>query len=468
MTALWTSNEAAQATGGRTTTSWQASGVSIDSRTVQAGDLFIAIKGPNMDGHAYVRDAFSAGAAAAMVADSVDHGGPLLTVPDTENGMTALARHARDRSAARIVAVTGSAGKTGTKDALALVLGRQGKTTATSGNLNNHWGLPLSLARLPRDARFGVFEMGMSAPGEIAPLSRLAHPEVAIITNVESAHLEFFDSEEGIADAKAEIFTGMDRDGTAVLNRDNRHFERLRRHADAAGIRNILTFGVHDMADFRLAAADVQPAHSRVSARIPDRDVTYTIGAPGRHWALNSLSVLAAVTALDADVDAAMAALTDVSPPKGRGSRTNVRLDGGSFLLIDESYNASPASMRVAFDVLGTAPGRRIAVLGDMRELGPQAPELHAGLAESITGNNIDLVFLAGENMAHLAAALGHDRCAAHGSDSAAILPIVRDAIRPGDVVMVKGSFGSNMAPVVAALAALDRDADAEAMAGGR
>lgn len=468
MTALWTSDEAALATGGRNTASWQASGVSIDSRTVQAGDLFIAIKGPNMDGHAYVGSAFSAGAAAAMVMESANQDGPQLTVPDTGEGMVALARHARSRASARVAAVTGSAGKTSTKDALALVLGRQGKTAATSGNLNNHWGLPLSLARLPRDAHFGVFEMGMSAPGEIAPLSRLARPDVAVITNVESVHLEFFNSEEGIADAKAEIFTGMESGGTAVLNRDNRHFERLRRHADAAGISNILTFGAHETADFQLTDVEIKPAHCRVSARIQNRDVAYTISAPGRHWALNSLAVLAAVTALEADIDLAMAALADVTPPKGRGSRTKVSIEGGSFLLIDESYNASPASMRVALDVLGAAPGRRIAVLGDMRELGPQSPALHAGLAASITRNNIDLVFLAGENMAHLATALGRDSGAAHGKDSAAILPLIRDAVRAGDVVMVKGSFGSNMAPVVAALAALGREACAPAMAGER
>ncbi len=468
MTALWTSAEAAEATGGNNTAPWQASGVSIDSRTVQAGDLFIAIKGPNLDGHAYVARAFAEGAVAAMVTEADNPTGPLLMVSDTTEGMAALARHARQRSTAKITAVTGSAGKTGTKDALALVLGRQGETAATSGNLNNHWGLPLSLARLPRDAQFGVFEMGMSAPGEIAPLSQLARPEVAIITNVESAHLEFFESEEGIADAKAEIFAGMDADGTAVLNRDNRHFERLSRHAAEAGITRVLTFGAHDAADFQLAAIDIQPTHSRVSARIQGRSIAYTIGAPGRHWAMNSLAVLAAVTALGADLDDAMQALADVSPPKGRGSRTSVRLNAGSFLLIDESYNASPASMRVALNVLGSATGRRIAVLGDMRELGSQAPELHAGLADSIAENEIDLVFLAGENMAHLARALGHDLCAAHGPDSATILPIVRDAVRSGDVVMVKGSLGSNMAPIVSALAALDRDAGATAMAGGR
>jgi len=471
MNALWMADEAAKATGGTNTAPWEAAGLSIDSRTLQPGDLFIAIKGPAFDGHAYVGNAFASGAAAAMVEQAYapeNAKGPLLAVPDTEEGMRSLAREARDRGNAMIVAVTGSAGKTGTKDALALVLGRQGKTGATTGNLNNHWGLPLSLARLPRDARYGVFEMGMSAPGEIAPLSEIARPDVAIITTVESAHLEFFDSEEGIADAKAEIFAGMKRNSTAILNRDNRHFDRLHQHAKNAGIGQVFTFGAHESADFKLTALDLQPTHCTVSARIPGRDVTYTLGAPGRHWALNSLAVLAAVEALGADIDAAMLDLADATPAAGRGARKTVSLDHGSFLLIDESYNASPASTRVALDVLGAATGRKIAILGDMLELGPQSPELHAGLADAIAANGIDLVFLAGTDMANLAAVLDNTVCAAHGPDSAAILPLILETVRAGDAVMIKGSFGSNMAPIVAALSSLDAHEHAHQAAGER
>jgi UDP-N-acetylmuramoyl-tripeptide--D-alanyl-D-alanine ligase len=469
MTALWTADEAAAATGGTSNAPWQATGVSIDSRTVQRGDLFVAIRGPKFDGHAYVRDALAAGAAAAMVdtAFKVDGAVPLLTVPDTEKGLRALGRAARHRGKARVTAVTGSAGKTGTKDALALVLGRQGKTGATTGNLNNHWGLPLSLARLPRDAAYGVFEMGMSAPGEIVPLSLLAEPDVAIITTVEAVHLEFFASEEGIADAKAEIFMGLSQHGTAILPRDNRHFERLLGHAEATGIGQVLTFGTHQRADFRLTGIEIGPAECRVSAVLRGRAVSYRLGAPGRHWAVNSLAVLAAVTALGADVDAAMAAMADVTPAKGRGARMTVRVDGGSFLLIDESYNASPASMRMALDVLGAAASRKIAVLGDMLELGPESPDLHAGLADSIASNKIDMVFLSGTQMKHLADRLG-GACTAHRGDSAAILPLVCKAVRPGDAVMVKGSFGSNMAPIVAALAAMEQKGRTLTAAEGR
>ena len=464
MNALWMADEAAKATGGTNTASWEAVGLSIDSRTLQPGDLFIAIKGPAFDGHAYVGNAFASGAAAAMVEQAYapeNAKGPLLAVPDTEEGMRSLAREARDRGNAMIVAVTGSAGKTGTKDALALVLGRQGKTGATTGNLNNHWGLPLSLARLPRDARYGVFEMGMSAPGEIAPLSEIARPDVAIITTVESAHLEFFDSEEGIADAKAEIFAGMKRNSTAILNRDNRHFDRLHQHAKNAGIGQVFTFGAHESADFKLTALDLQPTHCTVSARIPGRDVTYTLGAPGRHWALNSLAVLAAVEALGADIDAAMLDLADATPAAGRGARKTVSLDHGSFLLIDESYNASPPAVRAALSVLsGMTPegaGRRIAVLGDMRELGAVAPEAHAGLRDAVLAAGLDRVFLVGPEMAALDRVLPEGLVAVHGDRSEDIADAVAASVRPGDVVLVKGSLGTNMKPVVQALEALGR-----------
>jgi UDP-N-acetylmuramoyl-tripeptide--D-alanyl-D-alanine ligase len=469
MSALWTSSEAAAATGGLNTASWTASGVSIDSRTVQPGDLFIAIKGPNRDGHDHVADALAKGAAAAMVDEAAvmaggKGAGPLLRVADTMAGMRALAGQARARGHARLAAVTGSAGKTGTKDALALALGRQGPTGATQGNLNNHWGLPLSLARLDRDAQFGVFEMGMNSPGEIAPLSKLARPDVALITNVAAAHLEFFASEDDIADAKAEIFCGVAANGAAVLNRDSRHFERLRGHAKAAGISHIRSFGSHEQADIRLIDADIQPDRSQVTARIGGRDIRYVLGAPGAHWVANSLAVLAAVEALGADVDAAARALADVSPAPGRGARRTIQLDRGAFTLIDESYNASPASMRAALAVLGAAGGRRIAVLGDMLELGRQSSALHAGLVADITANRVDLVFLAGREMAHLAAVLDPAIVAGQAGDAASILPLVRDAVRPGDTIMVKGSLGANMAPVVAALIALGADSGANVL----
>ncbi len=456
MTALWTSSEAAVATGGSNTAPWTATGVSIDSRSLQPGDLFIAIKGPHIDGHDHVADAVAKGAAAAMVADPVGAAAPLLRVADTMSGMRDLASRARARSHAGIVAVTGSTGKTGTKDALALALGGQGLTGSTQGNLNNHWGLPLSLARLGRDARFGVFELGMNSPGEIAPLSRLVRPDVAVITNVQAVHLEFFGSEDDIADAKAEIFTGVAADGAVVLNRDSRHFERLCKHAKAAGIGRIRTFGKHEQADIRLLDSDFAPARSQVTARIGGREISYALGAPGAHWVANSLAVLAAIEALGADVDAAARSLADISPAPGRGARCEIQFGQGAFTLIDESYNASPASMRAALGVLGAAGGRRIAVLGDMLELGRQSPMLHAALAADITGNRVDMVFLVGRDMANLAAALDPAIVAGQARDSESVAPLVRQLVQSGDTVMVKGSLGSNMAPVVAALRAMD------------
>ena len=467
MTALWTAQEAAQATGGTNTSDWVATGVSIDSRTVQKGDLFIAIQGPTHDGHDHIASAIANGAAAAMASREIVAGDtPALMVGDTLTGMQALGRHARRRGSARIAAVTGSTGKTGTKDSLKLVLGRQAETHATQGNLNNHWGLPLSLARLPRSARFGVLEMGMNSPGEIAPLSALAEPDVAIVTNVSAVHIEFFDSEEQIADAKGEIFAGMGNNGTAVLNRENRHFERLRHHAEQAGVGRIRSFGTHAEADIRLTDSTPGSPGWQVEAEIDGAPVSYTLGAPGAHWVANSLGVLAVVDALGADVTEAARALADIAPAIGRGAQSTIALDGGDLLLIDESYNASPASIRAALEVLGTSPGRRIAVLGDMLELGNRSGALHAGLAEDVTRNGVDLVFLAGAEMAALAAALDPAQVAATAPTSEALLPAVANAVRAGDTVMVKGSRGSRMAPIVAALKALDTTAQRRAANG--
>ena len=466
MTALWTHRDAVAATGGCSTETWAADGVSIDSRSLSRGDLFIAIRGDHSDGHNYVADALGKGAAAAMVAKSwhtPPPDAPLLTVDDTDDGMRALARAARDRSDAKVIGVTGSVGKTGTKEMLAQALGAQGATASTQGNLNNHWGLPLSLARMPQDTAFGIFELGMNHAGEIEPLSRLTRPDVAIITTVEAVHLEFFDSEEGIADAKAEIFTGVPDGGAAVLNRDNRHFERLRRHAEAQGIERICAFGEHEEAGIRLLSSAAEGGGSRVQADIAGEKLEYVVGAPGRHWVMNSLAVLAAVRLIGADWRAAAATLASIRPMKGRGQQQMVAVPGGAFLLIDESYNASPASVRAALDVLGAAEpgpgGRRIAVLGDMLEIGDTAAEAHAGLAADIDRNRIDIVFAAGRDMAHLKSALSNRVVAHHGPDSEAIRDLVLDTVKAGDVVTVKGSLGSRMIPIAEALLALGEGA---------
>jgi UDP-N-acetylmuramoyl-tripeptide--D-alanyl-D-alanine ligase len=460
---LWTHNEAADATKGRVTAPWTATGVSIDSRSVAPGDLFIAIRGDNTDGHRFVADALDRGAAAAMVAEDwndAPEGAPLLVVRDTDAGMADLARAARARTKARILGVTGSVGKTSTKEMLALVFGTLGETTATQGNLNNHWGLPLSLARLPRDAAFGIFELGMNHAGEIAPLSEILRPEVAIITTVEAVHLEYFDSEEGIADAKAEIFAGVTANGAAVLNRDNPHFERLRDHAKAAGVARICSFGTAANATVRLVSISMDEDGSDIAAAIDGQVIVFHLGAPGKHLAMNSLAVLGAAHMLGTDVPRVSQALADFRPMKGRGERHTIRFDDGTFTLIDESYNASPASMRAALEVLGAAArgpnGRTIAVLGDMLEIGGTAAEAHSALAADVARNGVDIVVTAGPNMENLAKALPKNITAFHGADSGAIRDTVLDLVRDGDVIMVKGSLGSRMIPIAEALKSLD------------
>lgn len=466
MNALWTAEEAATALGlpmsGR---GWAARGVSIDSRTLEKGDLFVALKGPNRDAHEFVAGALRNGAAAAIVSErpaDVPANAPLLLVRDTQSALERLGAAARERSDAIRIAVTGSVGKTGTKEALKLVLGAQAPTHASVGSYNNLWGVPLTLARMPAATEYGVFEIGMNHPGELGPLSRQVKPHVAIVTTVEAVHLEFFKSVEEIADAKAEIFEGMGPGSTAILNRDNPHFDRLKRRAEEAGVSRIVGFGTAESADARLLDCSLQATATDVSASIGGQRLDYRIAVPGRHWAINSLAVLAAVQAAGADPDAAAATFARMTPPKGRGQRHRIETADGAFDLIDESYNASPVAVRAALAVLGQAGvgerGRRIAVLGDMRELGTRSPELHAGLAADIDANNVDLVFCCGPNMAHLFEALPAAKRGAHAADSAALQPIVLRAVAAGDVVLVKGSLGSRMAPIVEALMALTAD----------
>ena len=369
-----------------------------------------------------------------------------------------LARAARARSAARIVAVTGSVGKTGTKEALRLVLGKQGETHASAGtSYNNHWGVPLSLALLPRSAQFGVFEIGMNHAGEITPLTRLVRPHVAIITTIAPVHLEFFGTLEAIADAKAEIFLGLEPGGTAVLNADNAQFGHLKAAAARAGVARIVSFGEKNDADARLIKVSLQAETSTVQARILSHDVTYKLGAPGRHVVDNSLGVLAAAELLGADLALAALALAELKPPVGRGERSTLPAPGGSVLLIDESYNANPASMRAALALLGQVPmqgmGRRIAVLGDMLELGPEGPAHCMPDSPSRWGRNaIDRVFCAGPLMKSLWDALPSERRGAYAETAAALEGEVVGAIAAGDAVMVKGSLGSRMGPIVKAL----------------
>ncbi len=466
MTALWQSAEAVTATGGVSTRDWAATGVSIDSHSVTDGDLFIAIRGPNTDGHLYVANALKRGAAAAMVArdwaDSQAAGDmPLLVVSDTDEGLNALARAARERGKARIVAITGSVGKTSTKEALAQILSEQAPTTATIGNLNNQWGLPLSMARMPAESVYGVFELGMNHAGELTPLSKLLHPNVAVITTVESVHLEFFESEEAIADAKGEIFAGMGADGAVVLKADNRHFERLKHMAKEVGIGRVFSFGAKPGADFHMIDWRIEDGGNLVEADLAGRRIRFRTGGAGRHWAMIGVSALGAAWLLGADLDKAATALADIHPPKGRGLQHRVNLPGGAFTVIDESYNASPASMRAAIAVLAATPtgpsGRRIAVLGDMLELGEDSPQLHAGLAPDLEEAQVDMLFSCGPNMGELSNSVPPSMNALHADASDGLIARLCETVHPGDVVTVKGSLGSRMAPVVEALLALDR-----------
>jgi UDP-N-acetylmuramoyl-tripeptide--D-alanyl-D-alanine ligase len=436
-------------------------GLSIDSRSIAPGEAFFAIKGDTHDGHGFVGAALRNGAGLAVVAESKRHDmpadAPLLLVPDVLAGLSDLAAAARARSRAKIIAVTGSVGKTSTKEALRLALARvDGMVHASVASFNNHWGVPLSLARLPEGARHGVFEIGMNHAGEITPLTRLVRPDVAVITTIAPVHLEFFKSLDEIADAKAEIFLGVTPGGAAVLNRDNPQFARLRRRAAKAGVERIVGFGEHARADARLIRYALQADGSTVEADILGHRVAYKIGAPGKHLVLNSLAVLAAAVLAGADLALAALALAAQTPAAGRGTRIALGAPGGSALLIDESYNANPLSMRAAFALLGQAPigarGRRIAVLGDMLELGAAGVELHRELAGPIREHGIDLVFCAGPLMAALWDALPSERRGGYAKDPAALEAEVVAAVRGGDAVMIKGSFGSRMGPIVKAL----------------
>ena len=436
------------------------SGLSIDTRTIANGEAFFAIKGDNRDGHDFVDAALKAGAGLAVVArdkrGQFAADAPLLIVADVLEALRELARAARARSQAKIVAVTGSVGKTSTKEALKLALSADGETHASAASYNNHWGVPLSLARLPASARYAVFEIGMNHAGEITPLTKLVRPHVAIVTAIAPVHLEYFGSLKKIADAKAEIFSGLELGGAAVLNRDNRQFMQLAKAAAAAGAARIVSFGANAKADARLLRHSLQAETSTVEARILGQPVTYKLGAPGKHLVLNSLAVLATVALVGADLALAALALDKLKPAAGRGVRATLRVPGGSALLIDESYNANPASMAAAIALLGQAPvgpsGRRIAVLGDMLELGAQGPALHRGLAEPIEAAAVDLVFCSGPLMHALWEALPSGRRGGYAETAAALEPSVLAAVRDGDAVMVKGSLGSKMGSIVKAL----------------
>jgi UDP-N-acetylmuramoyl-tripeptide--D-alanyl-D-alanine ligase len=435
-------------------------GLSIDSRTIAPGEAYFAIKGDVHDGHDFVLAALKAGAALAVVAASrrgeFPHDAPLLVVGDVLDGLRSLARAARARLNAQVIAVTGSVGKTSTKEALRSVVASQGETHASAASFNNHWGVPLSLARCPATARFAIFEIGMNHAGEIEPLVKMVRPHIAVITAVEPVHLEFFAGIEAIADAKAEIFTGVEPDGAVVLNRDNSQFARLRSAAEERGISRIITFGTDALAGARLLDLSLHATSSAVHANILGHEVSYRLGVPGRHMVMNSLAVLAVASLAGADLALAALSMSQVEPAAGRGVRRMLEFAGGEATLIDESYNANPASMAAALNVLGQAAvaqhGRRIAVLGDMLELGPTSAALHLGLVDAVKANRIDLVYCCGPLMRNLWDALSAGKRGGYADDSAALEAQVVSAVRAGDALMIKGSLGSKMKTIVNAL----------------
>jgi len=455
VTALWTSDEIAAATGGTASAPFQVTGVTFDSREAGPGDLFVAMPGTVYDGHKFVDSAFAAGAAGAIVSQPV--GGPHVLVEDTFAALEVLGRASRERSRATIFGVTGSVGKTSAKEALFAALDRcrPGKVHRSVKSYNNHTGVPLSLARMPREAEYAVLEMGMNNKGEIASLTRQVRPHVALITAIAPAHIENLGSEEAIADAKAEIFEGVQPDGVAIVPNDTPHRDRLvkaaRRHAD-----RIITFGGGDADVHAVHAVEAEGGGSLISAALLERELTFTISQRGEHWVSNSLAVLAAVEAVGADVAVAGLALADMGGLKGRGQRHRLEIDGGEVLLIDESYNANPASMAATLKSLGAERDveRRIAVLGPMRELGPHGPALHAGLAPAVLDAHVNCLILIGEEMRPLAEQVVGKVALDLASSVEDATDILLRTLHPGDAVLVKASNSVGLAKLVETVAA--------------
>jgi UDP-N-acetylmuramoyl-tripeptide--D-alanyl-D-alanine ligase len=457
---LWTAAAAALAAHGQAQGTWAANGVCIDSRAVEPGDLFVALKAER-DGHAYVRAALQAGASAALVseASAADAGAPLLVAPDTFVALENLGAASRRRNVlATRVAITGSVGKTTVKEMTAAALAATAKTHRSVKSYNNHWGVPLTLARMPADARFGVFEIGMNHGGEIARLSPQVRPHVAAITMVAPVHIEHFADEAGIADAKAEIFLGLDAGGTALIPADNPHAQRLRaRASDRDGV-NVLSFGMAETADARLLSVEDDGEARVAKADVLGQVLTWRIAEPGAHWVHNGLCALTLAVLAGGDPHAAAHALSRFGAIDGRGVARAINLaSGGFFTLVDEAYNANPTSMAGAITTLsGRAGTRRIAALGDMLELGANEAAYHASIAHDIEAAGTDLVFCAGPRMKHLWDALPEHCRGAYAPTASELAPIVAAAIQAGDVIMVKGSNGSRMAQVVAALTSLE------------
>ena len=464
---LWTFKEVSEALGVPSQAEWQAQGVSIDTRTLSHGDIFVAIRGDRLDGHDYVSNAFENGAAVAIVAADAklnDIKGldetHLLHVTDTQEALERLGQAARNRMSGKVIAVTGSVGKTTVKEGLGLVFSQIGKTHISQASYNNLWGVPLSLARMPADTEIGVFEIGMNHAGEISPLTRQVRPDIAVITKIANAHIEHFDTLEGIARAKAEIFEGLGGLKTALVPADSEWAALLTQSAKDVGARRVVSFGESDTCDARVISFKLHDHCSCVSAEILGQSVTFRIGAPGHHQIVNAMSILATVQVLEEDLTSAVLSLGEMKAMDGRGRLHNISLSDGELIVIDESYNANPESIVAALKTLGQFPrlgqGRRIAVLGDMKELGGQSDALHKSLVEHIVNTDVDIVFTVGAQMKLLQDALPGGRRGAHATSVDGLISLLKREVHAGDAVMVKGSNSMRLSELVKCLVDLD------------
>jgi UDP-N-acetylmuramoyl-tripeptide--D-alanyl-D-alanine ligase len=461
---LWTAGEVQRVTGGRLVNgeAWSATGVSIDTRTLEPGDLFVALKDVR-DGHDFLAQAYVSGAAAALISDAAkaEGLGAAIVVTDVLEALRKLGEAARERCAARRVAVTGSVGKTSTKEAIAVCLSASGPTHRSVKSYNNHWGVPLTLARMPIESGFSVFEIGMNHRGEILPLTHLVRPHAALVTTIAPAHIENLGSLEAIADEKGDIYAGLEPGGAALIPNEAPHASRLVEAAERNGA-TLIRFGREPACEARLLRFDMDETGSTAEAEILGRIIRYRVGVEGAHWALNSVAALATADVVGADLDAAAHALEHLRAFDGRGVATRIDAPFGAFMLVDDSYNANPASMAAAFATLAARKpgqgGRRIAALGDMLELGPEERSYHAGLSRPLEEAGVDLVFAAGPRMAALMEALPPERRGGYAESADALIPIIAGSLRSGDIVLVKGSNGSKMSRVVAALALLKGD----------
>lgn len=463
MSALWTADAMVKAMGGRPFGSMPAaiSGISIDSRTLKPGEAFFAIKGENFDGHDFATAAVKAGATLLVAAEGRLAGlgrltVPMIVVPDVLKALEKLGVAARARAKGKIIAVTGSVGKTTTKEALRHVLARAGTVHASDRSFNNHWGVPLTLARMPADCDYAIFEIGMNHAGEIRPLVKMVRPHIAIVTLIAPAHLGHFQNIEEIAEAKAEIFEGIEPGGHALINRDDEQWRVLEKLAKQAGVTKIFSFGEHAKSTYRLVVCEQHAEGSIATVAIGGKELIVRIGIPGRHIVQNALAVLGAAHVAGAELAKAAPALGNLSAERGRGKRHTLSHPDGPITLIDESYNANPASMKAAVELLDATPvsgeGRRIAVLGDMLELGDHSENLHAALADILAKAKVNMIFLAGSEMRALKDKLPVDFSAEYRQGVEELKPLLLQSLKAGDAVMIKSSNGIGFSRLVDAL----------------